>query len=87
MNPGSTVSQAASHQAGLSHGPLGGGLPTVGTSRDDCSRWGGCACALRHTHALTQMNSHTLAHTNLYVPSMYTHAVLTQSHLHSDLTR
>lgn len=29
--------------------PPRGRLPTVGTSRDDCSRWGDCTCALAHT--------------------------------------
>lgn len=55
--------------------PPRGRLPTVGTSRDDCPRWGDCTCALTYTHAHSHTYPHTSAHTDLHIP-MYeeTHA-------------
>lgn len=55
--------------------PPRGRLLTVGTSRDDCPRWGDCTCALTYTHAHSHTDPHRLAHTD----SSYTH-VCTNMH-------
>ncbi len=51
-----------------------GRLPTVGTSRDDCPRWGDCTCALTCTHAHSHTDLHTSTHTDLHIPYMFKHA-------------
>lgn len=58
-HPGSTLSQAASRQAGLSHGPPGEG----------CLLWARAvmivpAGGIAHAHSLTHMRTHT--HTNTH---------------------
>ena len=47
--------------------PPRGRLPTVGTSRDDCPRWGHCTCALiNYTCALTNRLTHIGIHRFAY---------------------
>lgn len=58
-DPGSTVSQAASRQAGLSHGPPG----------ENCLLWARAvmvvpAGGIAHAHWHTSMRTHTQTHTH-----------------------
>lgn len=61
--------------------PPRGRLPTVGTSRDDCPRWGDCTCALTYIHAHSHTNRHILAHTDLHIP-MYVQTCI-KIHIHT----
>lgn len=74
--------------------PPRGRLPTVGTSRDDCPRWGDCTCALIYytcalTHRPTHIGIHRFAYTHVCA-NLHgnTHTYLencTQSHIHTQI--